>query len=127
VENKTICVIDDDPAIRQSIHALVRSIGWQASTYASAEAFLSVGDFSKGDCVVCDIRMADISGLELLTKLRSAGHTIPFILLSAAPSIRNRADASRNRAFCLLEKPVDPDALIESMRQSISENHPVPS
>jgi FixJ family two-component response regulator len=107
----TICVIDDDPAVRRSMVNLVRSMGFSVSDYESAEAFLAQGVEASFDCVICDIRMGAMSGPQLLAHLRAAGRVMPFIFMTAYAHERHIAQATNNGAVCVLDKPIDPDTL----------------
>jgi CheY-like chemotaxis protein len=83
VHDKTVCIIDDEMAVRQSLESLVRSMGVRVMLYASAEAFLAHGSGGPLHCIVCDIQMPGMSGIELLACLRA--------LLRRAVHLRDRA------------------------------------
>ncbi|WP_253192500.1 response regulator [Burkholderia cenocepacia] len=85
MHDKTVCIIDDELAMRQSLESLVRSMGVRARLYASAEAFLEHGASGTSHCIVCDIQMAGMSGIELLAVLRGGG------VLRRADHLRDRA------------------------------------
>jgi FixJ family two-component response regulator len=109
--DKTICVIDDNAAVRRSLENLLRSMGYRAHTFESAEDFLAHRVDAAFDCAICDIRMGPMSGPQLLAHLRSAGHVMPFIFVTAYAHERHMNQASGNGAICVLEKPIDADKL----------------
>jgi len=111
VGDKTVCVIDDEPAVRQSIETLILSMGWRARVYESAEAFLARGAGEPCDCVIGDLRMGAMSGLALLAQLRQTGYLTPFIFVTAHADPRLLTQAASLGALCVLEKPIDPDQL----------------
>ena len=105
--NFLVCVIDDDPVVRSATNSLVRSLGWEARDFASAHEFLASGVVQKSNCLVCDVQMPVMDGLELLEQLEKCDIHIPIILMTgyASPHIRQRIHNSS--ALCLLEKPID--------------------
>lgn len=100
MHDKTVCIIDDELAMRQSLESLVRSMGVRARLYASAEAFLEHGASGTSHCIVCDIQMAGMSGIELLAVLRGGCCDVPIIFVTAHPSARgcSRRDGSAHCA-----------------------------
>ncbi|MCC8402720.1 response regulator [Paraburkholderia sp. MMS20-SJTN17] len=113
MRNKTVCIIDDELAVRQSLGSLVRAMGALAREYESAEAFLSHGRHPPVDCVVCDIQMDHMSGVELIARLRAEACDVPFIFVTGHFTERRRAEAERYGALCVLEKPFDPEQLVQ--------------
>ncbi|WP_334023112.1 response regulator transcription factor [Burkholderia gladioli] len=108
-----VLIVDDDPSVRSSLHSLVRSIGCEARTFESGDSLLlsEAGEIAPADCVICDINMPGISGIELQAALCRRGVTIAFIFLSAYLTERVRDAALAGGALCVLEKPADPDLL----------------
>jgi FixJ family two-component response regulator len=88
-----ISVIDDDASVRTATDNLLSSHGYLVHTFASAEAFLQSARLSDSSCVVADVQMPPMSGLDLLTHMRTRGYTVPFIFITAFPeeSVRARA------------------------------------
>ena len=120
MRDKTVCIIDDEFAVRQSLKSLVRSMGGQAREYQSAEVFLARDPDTPFHCVVCDIQMTPISGLQLLAFLRARGCGVPFIFVTGQFSARYRAEAQRYGALCVLEKPFDPEELAQWIERALT-------
>ena len=118
--NPTVFVIDDDPAARESIGMLIRSLGLQVETYASAEQFLQSFDPARPGCVVTDMRMLGLSGLELQEQLVEMGQRIPVILISAHANMQIAVKAMRNGAVTFLEKPCQQQEIIDAVNEAIS-------
>jgi len=112
VPAKIVCVVDDEASVRHSTGALIRSLGWQAAFFDSAEAFLSRPDATRFACLICDIQLAAMCGLDLQRRLRDLGDPTPIIFVTAHATPSNRAKALDHGAAAILDKPVDPDALI---------------
>ncbi|GAA0837946.1 response regulator [Cupriavidus pauculus] len=112
VPAKIVCVIDDDPSVRRSTGALIRSLGWGAAFFSSAEGFMAHPSHTAYDCLICDIALEAISGIELLRRLRAAGLHTPCIFVTANATSRCREQARKHGAVCMLDKPVDPDDLV---------------
>lgn len=100
-----IYVVDDDAAVRESIVALIKLRGAETRAFASAEEFLEQADFSAPGCLVLDIRMSGMSGLELLTHLRERGSSLPVIVVTAHADIPTAVKAMKQGAETFLEKP----------------------
>ncbi len=119
----TVFVVDDDPAARDSVAALVQSKGMAASTYASAEEFLQRFDPSQAGCVVVDVRMNGMSGLELQRKFRAQETHLPVIMISGYADTPSAVDAMRNGAVTFLEKPYRDKELWESILTALDRYH----
>ena len=118
VHDKTVCIIDDELAMRESLESLVRSMGVRVRLYASAEAFRTRASGSS-HCIVCDIQMAGMSGIELLAAARRCCD-VPIIFVTAHPSARRLLEAGRLGALCVLEKPFDPRELVRWVMQALA-------
>jgi two-component system, LuxR family, response regulator FixJ len=112
-------IIDDDEAVRDSLAVLLETHGVAAATYASAKAFLDVLAAGAEGCVVTDVQMPDMNGLELLAVLRAGGHRMPVILATARAGRGMAAEAMAQGAWALLEKPFAPDAFVEAVRAAL--------
>ena len=110
--NRSIAIIDDDASVRTSTSSLVRSYGYAAHTFASAEDFLQSERVNDTACVISDVRMPEMSGIELQSHLLSGGHRIPFIFITAFLDETNFARAMKAGAICFLTKPFDGPCLI---------------
>jgi len=113
--SRLISVIDDDASIRAAIDSLLRSRGYTVHTFASAAEFLQSSQLAETSCVIADVRMPHMSGVELQTVLRSRARRMPFIFITAFPEDSARTRALREGAVCFLSKPVDAPTLIRSV------------
>ncbi len=105
--SKLVCIVDDDPFVRAATSSLVRSFGWEAREFDSALSFLGSTDVARTCCLVSDIQMPTMTGLELLARLKAVGTCPQTLFMSALVSDRLRAQAMADGALCLIEKPVD--------------------
>ena len=104
--------------MRESIESLLGAAGYRAETYASAEALLDAGALHGVRCVVSDVRLGAMSGLELLSALRRRGEAVPFIVITAHDSPAMRDDALRRGASAYLAKPFAGAALLDAVAAS---------
>lgn len=116
----TVFVIDDDPAARESIGMLITSQGMAVETFPSAEAFLESYQPDRPGCVVTDMKMLEISGVELQQRLLQMGERIPVILISAYANTRIAVEAMRAGAITFLEKPCQQDEILEAVREALA-------
>jgi two-component system, LuxR family, response regulator FixJ len=122
-ENKTVFVVDDDPGARESVAALVKSRGLQVSTFSSAEEFLSSYDPSKRGCLVLDVRMTGMTGLELQEKLAAQGFTLPVIIITGHADVPMAVRAMQAGAVTFLEKPAAEQELWASIQKALESEH----
>jgi FixJ family two-component response regulator len=106
-ENSLISIVDDDDGIRGAIEALVRSLGLATRTFASAETFLQSSSVAETRCLILDVHMPGMSGLELQEHLSRLGSEIPIIFITAYPDETIKARALSAGALCFLHKPID--------------------
>jgi FixJ family two-component response regulator len=118
---KIVSIVDDDESIRTSTGSLVRSMGWEARVYESADRFLDSGEISQIDCIVCDVHMPGTTGLELLRTLRVDGHQVTIIIATGYLSVEINREALAGGALCVLEKPVDPGVLCDWLCRALDE------
>lgn len=116
----TVFIVDDDPGVRQMIARMVRSIGLQAESYASADEFLQVFDRSRWGCLVLDIRMPGESGLTLQERLRAVGAMTPIVFITGHGSVRASVQAMRYGAVDFLEKPFDDQVLLDAIGKALT-------
>jgi FixJ family two-component response regulator len=114
-----ISIIDDDASIRAGLNNLVRSLGYIVSAFASAEAFLQSEQLHNTWCVIADVRMPAISGVQLQSDLRRRGYLVPFIFITAVPDEDVRRQALNDGAICFLTKPFDEDILIDCLDSAV--------
>src|SRR5215203_2580595 len=100
-----IAIVDDDDAVREATKTLVRSLGYNASTFGSAEEFLNSKQFSNTSCLITDLQMPGLSGLDLQDRLIAKGHRIPIVFLTGDSDESLRARALKAGAIAFLSKP----------------------
>ena len=109
----SIAVVDDDTSIRAAADSLLRSRGYAVFTFESAEEFLRSAELSGTSCVITDVRMPVMGGIELQAIVRARGCTVPFIFITAFPEGMVRTQAMEGGATCFLTKPFDAPTLIK--------------
>jgi FixJ family two-component response regulator len=119
-DGRLICIVDDDASLRRSLRNLLMSVGFPVQTFDSAEAFLDGSPGASVGCVVLDVRMAGMSGLDLLRHLASAGSRIPVIILTAHADEETRRRSLEAGAVAFLEKPVRSAALLDAVRTALA-------
>jgi FixJ family two-component response regulator len=119
-ESAIVSVVDDDASLRRSVRNLLTSVGFQAQTFASAEEFLASSECENTGCLVLDLRMAGMSGLDLLKHLGAIGSRIPVVILTAHGDDEARQRAMRAGAVAFLGKPFRGDALLEAVRTAMN-------
>ncbi len=120
VDSPKIYVVDDDDQACKAVLALVQTMGLPAESFASAEEFLAAYDDHRPACLVTDVRMLGMSGLELQERLNELGISISVVVLTAFASTPTTVRAMRNGALTLMEKPCDDDLLWEAIRAGIA-------
>ena len=118
-ERPLIAVIDDDHSVRESLRGLFRSVGLAAHGFASAAAFLQCGDLSGTDCVILDVRMPGMSGLELQRRLVTSRPEVPVIFMTAHDDASTRSQALSAGAVGYLIKPFTEEALLDAVRAAL--------
>jgi FixJ family two-component response regulator len=118
-ENKLVAIVDDDDAVRIALEGLLRSAGLPAQAFASAEEFIKSGQQRQTSCLISDIRMPGMSGLELQAKLNAERCSIPIVFITAHGDAKMRMQALRAGAVEFLAKPFDDEALLDSVRAAL--------
>ena len=116
---KMIVVIDDEESYRVAVQRLLKSAGLSVQAFDSAEAFLHSGQQHETGCLIADIRMPGMSGLELQSKLNSDQCQIPTIFITAHGDEKMRLQAMRGGAVTFLLKPFDGDTLVDAVRMAL--------
>ena len=121
MERKTqlVAIVDDDDSMRSALQGLLKAVGLPAQAFGSAEEFLNSGQQYKAACLIADIRMPGMSGLELQAKLNAERCKIPIIFITAHGDAKMRMQALRAGAVEFLAKPFDDEALLESVRGAL--------
>jgi len=120
LDKLVISIVDDDELVRDGVRDLVRSLGYSASTYASAEACLKSDDFWSSSCVIADIQMPGMSGADLQTVLIAKGNVIPIIFMTAFVDDKMRRRVLDAGASGYLQKPFDDNSLVECLEKALS-------
>jgi two-component system, LuxR family, response regulator FixJ len=120
-DKAVVHVIDDDEAVRQSLAFLLGTAGIGVQTYESAAAFLRVAPAVEAGCVITDVRMPDISGIELLRRLRELKLGVPVIVITGHGDVPLAVEAMKIGAIDFLEKPFDDEILLASVRSAINQ------
>jgi FixJ family two-component response regulator len=118
-KNKVVAIVDDDASMRVALEGLLKAVGLPAQAFASAEMFLESGQQHQTACLIADIRMPGISGLELQARLNAECCKIPTIFLTAHGDSEMRMQALRSGAVEFLAKPFDDERLLESVRAAL--------
>ena len=115
-----VVIVDDDELMRSALHGLMKEAGFQALTFTSAEEFLNSGEQQRAACLITDIRMPGMSGLDLQSKLNRDRIRIPIIFITALGDEKMRMRALRAGAVEFLSKPLDHDALLDTVRAALN-------
>ena len=118
-DSAVVYVVDDDASMRKSMNRLIRSLGYQVKTFEGAKEFLDMGATNDLSCLVLDIRMPGLSGLELQERLAEAENDIPIIFVTGHGTVQDSVRALKGGAVELLEKPFDGQALSDAINDSI--------
>lgn len=117
----TVHIIDDDDAVRDSLATLLDASGFAVSAYASAAAFLDGIERAVSGCVVTDVCMPEISGLELLRRLSDRLPQFPVIVLTGEADVPTAVEALKNGALDLIEKPYSAETIVAAVRQALTQ------
>lgn len=114
-----VCIVDDDPVVRHSLQFAIQAAGFRVAAYPSSRDFLTGDAALKPGCLILDIRLPGINGLEVQERLASLGSSMPIIFISGYADVALAVRAMRRGAMDLLEKPFDLSVLLERIRQAI--------
>ncbi|HWZ77372.1 MAG TPA: response regulator [Candidatus Sulfotelmatobacter sp.] len=120
VTTNLISVVDDDESVRRSTRLLVESFGYRAAVFESAEGFLRFGQLQDTSCLVLDVQMPGMDGLELQTQLAAEGCRIPVIFITAHDDQESRRRALRSGAVAFLGKPFTDQQLLQAISFSLA-------
>jgi FixJ family two-component response regulator len=116
---RTVCIIDDDESVRRSLRRLLLSVGLTAEAFASAEEFLAAAGPPAPGCLVLDLHLPGLSGLELQARLKAEGRDIPVVFITAYGDAQAREHALKAGALGFLEKPFAAKALLEAVERAV--------
>lgn len=119
---QTVFVVDDDEAMRQSLELLLAGMGFRVLSFSAARDFLEQTSPGDAGCLLLDLRMPDMNGLELQEALLARGYTLPVLFLSAFADVPSTVDAIKGGAIDFLEKPIAIDTLITRIRGALAED-----
>jgi len=123
--SRLISIVDDDPLVREGLISLVRSAGFATQAFASAEEFLSLADHDNIACLILDVRLPGMSGLELQSQLTVtvSNHRIPVVFMTARDDEATRQRALKGGAVDFLCKPVRREALLSAVHLALQQNN----
>lgn len=119
VKSPLVSIVDDDLSVREATTSLLESHGYDTAAFASAEEFLGSERLRDTSCLVTDVRMPGVSGVDLQRRLLNAGHRIPTIFMTAYPEEHMRAAALDGGALAFLSKPVSEERLISCLEGAL--------
>ena len=126
-ERPLVAIVDDDESIRNATRDLLRAAGFSTATFEDAESFLASASRASAACVVADIRMPGMTGLELYQALVASGDGIPTVIITAHPEDVTQSRAREAGITCYLSKPFAPDELVECVREALAKPRgPIP-
>jgi FixJ family two-component response regulator len=111
-----ICIVDDDVSARDAIEAIIRSLGFPLATYGSAEDFLGSQNVNDTSCLITDVHMPGLSGVELYERLRADGFAVPTIVVTGHPDEATRTQVLAAGAIAFLSKPFGKQALLDCLK-----------
>lgn len=120
-----IAIVDDDEAVRTATASLVRSIGYVARTFASGEEFLRALEDGEPSCLIADVQMPVMDGVELQETIVSSGRSFPIIFMTAFPDEATRQRVMTAGAFCYLNKPSDGETIIQCIENALETPRPL--
>lgn len=121
-EAPLVAVVDDDEAIREALESLLKSVGFRADVFASAEGFINSDHLGETRCLILDVWMPGMSGFELQGRLAAANNQIPIIFITAHADDAARERALKSGAVAFLSKPFAEDALLDAVRATTETN-----
>ena len=121
-DSATVYIVDDDPSVLKGLSRLLRSAGWRATAYSSPEDFLRQYDQAVPGCLVLDVAMPGVDGLELQRQLVDAGCPLPIVFITGHGDIATSVRAMRAGALNFLAKPVNDEELLEAVREAVEKD-----
>ena len=122
LEGPLVAIVDDDKSIRNATQDLLKSAGFSTATFEDAESFLGSASRARATCLVADMRMPGMTGLELYQELVASGDVIPTVIITAHPEELTQARAHQAGLTCYLYKPFEPDQLLECVREALAKS-----
>ena len=119
-----VAIVDDDKSIRNATQDLLKAAGFSTATFEDAESFLGSASRVSVSCVVADMRMPGMTGLELYQALVASGHRIPTVIITAHPEEIAQARTREAGITCYLTKPFTPDELLQCVSEALAKSQP---
>ena len=119
VREAIVAIVDDDHSVQRGLRRLIRSAGWKATTFASAQEFLTRSRTESPNCVLLDLQMPGLSGLDLQKRMAEVGMEIPIVFLTGHGDIPASVRAMKAGAVQFLTKPVDEEALLQAIEEAV--------
>jgi FixJ family two-component response regulator len=119
VEGVLVAIVDDEALVRRSLERLVKSVGCRSRSFASGEDFLEFGDREETDCLILDLMLPGMSGLELQQRLEDEGWHIPIVFVSAHDRQQERTQALERGAITYLVKPFDGKVVLDAVQSAV--------
>ena len=119
-QTQMVSIVDDDPLAREGIRELVESLGYTALAFGSAQDFLQSGAIAATGCLITDLQMPGLSGLDLQERLQEQGYRTPVILITAYPNEKHRSRAMSAGAIGFLSKPFEEQCLVDCLSVAMS-------
>lgn len=120
-QDPLIACIDDDKSVRDAIEGFLRAFGFTVQVFSSAEEFLQSSFLMQTSCLIADVKLPGLSGLQLQERLIASGQRIPTIFITAFSDAHRRASALAAGAICFLEKPITKDELLACIRSALEQ------
>jgi FixJ family two-component response regulator len=117
-----IAIVDDDESVRESTKSFITSLGFVAATFASAEEFLESGIVQRSSCLITDLQMPGMTGIDLQCRLIAEGHHLPLIFITAYPEAKARKRALEAGALGFLNKPFSPEDMISCLNEALKDH-----
>ena len=118
-----VAIVDDDVSIQRALARLLSAAGWRAVTFPSAEVFLQTGMQALPDCLVLDVWLSGMTGVELLEHLAALGSTLPAVIITGRDDLQMRMRAMQAGAAGYLLKPLDGEDLLEALQEALQGRH----
>src|SRR5262247_567172 len=118
-----VAIVDDDVSIQRALVRLLSATGWHAVTFTSAEAFLQTGIQASPDCLVLDVWLPGMTGVELLEHLAATGSTLPAVIITGRDDLQMRMRAMQAGAAAYLLKPLDGQDLLQALQEALDGRH----
>jgi FixJ family two-component response regulator len=123
-QDSMISIIDDDRSVREAVKSLIRSLGYEAVTFASAEEYLGADDAHVSECIITDVQMPGMTGIDLRDRLIADGYRRPIIFMSALSAEDAGANALRTASSRFLKKPFSDEGLIDCLDRALKDSAP---